>query len=320
MPIKDDSNITRLTALAIIPDPDDPSNGLYSPNLTQAEIDAIPLDEMLPGGFVYNTDINTLQTSNADLEWINVITEGAEEVSFESLTVLSFHVTDHLTTKDLTVTDTANILTLVVTLTLSVPNLFVSDSIQTLDLTATGTIQTPDLVVINTAVVGALSVDNTGVFNSDINVAGFTELEADVRIGSFATGGTLAGSTDAGTANPHITVTPGSAVGTSPTVIIQGSPISGGIFITSGANTSGTLVATFTLPNTAWKQFSATWGVVLTASSVASSQLNYYVAAQTLATANTAATFTLNVDSGTPLADATNYWWNYHIIGNSDTA
>jgi len=54
--------ITRVPNLAITPVSTNKNNGLYVPQLTAAQIAAIPVATLANGAIVYNTDTNTFQT------------------------------------------------------------------------------------------------------------------------------------------------------------------------------------------------------------------------------------------------------------------
>ena len=63
--------ITRVPNLAITPVSTNKNNGLYAPQLTAAQRDAIPAATLANGAIVYNTDSGTLQ-SYLDGAWNNL--------------------------------------------------------------------------------------------------------------------------------------------------------------------------------------------------------------------------------------------------------
>lgn len=63
--------ITRVPNLAITPVSTNKNNGLYAPQLTTAQIAAIPAATLVNGAIVYNTDLGTLQ-SYVDGVWNNL--------------------------------------------------------------------------------------------------------------------------------------------------------------------------------------------------------------------------------------------------------
>jgi hypothetical protein len=64
--------ITRVSNLEITPSPTNNNNGFYPPQLTAAEIAAIPAGTVQSGGIVYNTDTGFLQTYTSGNAWVNV--------------------------------------------------------------------------------------------------------------------------------------------------------------------------------------------------------------------------------------------------------
>lgn len=63
--------ITRVPNLAITPVSTNKNNGLYAPQLTQTQINAIPAATLANGAIVYNTALGTLQ-SYVDGVWNNL--------------------------------------------------------------------------------------------------------------------------------------------------------------------------------------------------------------------------------------------------------
>lgn len=58
------ASITRFSGVAIDPVSSNNNNGLYPPQLTTAQRDAIPIDVLKDGGVIYNIDVGELQTYN----------------------------------------------------------------------------------------------------------------------------------------------------------------------------------------------------------------------------------------------------------------
>ena len=56
-----DQAITTLSSLSIVPDPDNNNNGFYLPQLTAAQIAAIPVETLRNGALIYNTTTNTVE-------------------------------------------------------------------------------------------------------------------------------------------------------------------------------------------------------------------------------------------------------------------
>lgn len=67
--------ITRVPNLAITPVSTNKNNGLYAPQLTTAQIAAIPAAAVANGGIVYNTTINTFQVYQ-NRAWITLLAGG----------------------------------------------------------------------------------------------------------------------------------------------------------------------------------------------------------------------------------------------------
>lgn len=57
-----DAPITKLSSLDISPDPHNKNNGLYVPQVTTAQRNAIPSNTIRNGGIIYNTEQETFQT------------------------------------------------------------------------------------------------------------------------------------------------------------------------------------------------------------------------------------------------------------------
>jgi hypothetical protein len=66
-------NITTLTGLNIVPDSTNPNNGLYLPQLTTGQRDAIPLTTIRNGALIYNITTDTIQAYQAGA-WVTVQT------------------------------------------------------------------------------------------------------------------------------------------------------------------------------------------------------------------------------------------------------
>lgn len=68
-----DTPITKLSALDITPDPNNPNNGFYVPELTTEQRDAIPSDTLRNGLIIYNSHLNMFQVRmNAEWYHLNV--------------------------------------------------------------------------------------------------------------------------------------------------------------------------------------------------------------------------------------------------------
>lgn len=102
------------------------------------------------------------------------------------------------------------------------------------------------------------------------------------------------------------TATAGSAAGTSPTITIAGSELSGTISVTAGLTPSGTIIATFTL---GIAMANSTYAVLFMAANSNAAAL----ASMPWSTTSSTTQFTLN--SAAVLVHTTVYVWNYHIIG-----
>lgn len=86
MSIINDEPITRVSGLQVIGS-GTTSNGFYTPQLTQAQINAIPKDEVQIGGIVYNSDTQELQYFSPALQWVNITSDGGEP-TFSTINVL----------------------------------------------------------------------------------------------------------------------------------------------------------------------------------------------------------------------------------------
>lgn len=98
----------------------------------------------------------------------------------------------------------------------------------------------------------------------------------------------------------------GTAAGTSPTLTVSGSEISGTFTVVAGSIPSGTIIATFTLASA---MPNSTYGVVFTPANQATGSL----ATMTWISVTSTTQFTIN--NLTALVNGTTYKWNYHIIG-----
>lgn len=72
--------ITRVPNLAITPVSTNKNNGLYAPQLTTAQITAIPAAALANGGIVYNTTTNTFQ-GYQNGAWANSLVAGYKLVA-----------------------------------------------------------------------------------------------------------------------------------------------------------------------------------------------------------------------------------------------
>lgn len=77
--------ITRVPNLAITPVSTNKNNGLYAPQLTTAQITAIPAATAVNGGIVYNTSTNTFQVYQ-NAAWTNLTTGATNALIAPNLT------------------------------------------------------------------------------------------------------------------------------------------------------------------------------------------------------------------------------------------
>lgn len=98
----------------------------------------------------------------------------------------------------------------------------------------------------------------------------------------------------------------GTAAGSSPTLTVAGSEVSGTLTVVAGATPSGTIIATFTLASA---MANSTYGVLFTPANQATAAL------ATVSWVNVVSTTQLTLNNATALAAATTYKWNYQIIG-----
>jgi hypothetical protein len=101
-------------------------------------------------------------------------------------------------------------------------------------------------------------------------------------------------------------VAAGSAAGSSPTLTMAGSELSGTFQVVAGTTPSGTTIATFTLDVA---MANSSYGVVITAANQSTAGL------ATMAWINVTSTTQFTINCATPLVATTTYKWNYHIIG-----
>jgi hypothetical protein len=130
MPINDQA-ITRISSLEISGS-DTVNNGFYTPQLTQAEINAIPPSEVQIGGIVYNSDTQELQYFSPALQWVN-ITSDEGEPTFTDLTV-----TGNTTLNTLTTTGNTTIQNLTVNTSVSTPRIVINGDPANTNLTVNG--------------------------------------------------------------------------------------------------------------------------------------------------------------------------------------
>lgn len=98
----------------------------------------------------------------------------------------------------------------------------------------------------------------------------------------------------------------GTAAGSSPTLTVAGSEVSGTLTVVAGATPSGTIIATFTLASA---MANSTYGVLFTPANQATAAL------ATVSWVNVVSTTQFTLNNATALAAATTYKWNYQIIG-----
>lgn len=85
---KSDEPITRITNLEFTPDTNSTFNGLYPPQLTTQEIDALPTTPDRIGCVIFNDQSQELQTLSAAQQWVNINTDNSD-VTFSSMTVVN---------------------------------------------------------------------------------------------------------------------------------------------------------------------------------------------------------------------------------------
>jgi hypothetical protein len=85
---KNDFPITRVTNLEFTPATGSTVNGLYTPQLSQAEINSIPLTDDRIAAIVFNEQTQELQYLSPAFQWVNVTTDQGEP-SFSQVTVLT---------------------------------------------------------------------------------------------------------------------------------------------------------------------------------------------------------------------------------------
>ena len=101
-------------------------------------------------------------------------------------------------------------------------------------------------------------------------------------------------------------VAAGSAAGSSPTLTIAGSELSGTFEVVAGTTPSGTTIATFTLDVA---MANSSYGVVITPANQTTAAL------ATASWINVTSTTQFTISCATPLVATSTYKWNYHIIG-----
>ena len=79
--------ITRVPNLAISPVSSNKNNGLYGPNLTAAQIAAIPAATLVNGAIVYNTTTNTFQIYASYITAVGVTTSAWLPLGIPVMTV-----------------------------------------------------------------------------------------------------------------------------------------------------------------------------------------------------------------------------------------
>jgi hypothetical protein len=165
MAIITDEPITRMSGLQIIGS-GTASNGFYTPQLTQAQINAIPVDEVQIGGIIYNSDMQELQYFAPTLQWVNISSDDGEP-TFSTLTVTGIATLGYLVVNN-------NVL---VGNNLNVTNAATVNQLNVASTAGIGTLNVTGATTLNTLAVGStLGVTGATTLSGTLNVAGATTL------------------------------------------------------------------------------------------------------------------------------------------------
>lgn len=301
--IEPNSPVTKLTNLAIIPSTLNLQAGNFFgfPQLTDDQIEALDLNDLIEGITFYNTTFGVAQTYSKG-RWNNLNSsltykgEGYEVGSpFAFPTGDAADIETNGTNNDIGVTyiDVGN-----GTTDPEIPRIFINNAWSTLavgggsstfdNITVTNTITT-NILDANTINVANINVSNTlttvianistaNITTAIINNATITNLHVtqDLVVDGVGTIGTIrAGINNGGNHTPGtvaglsgpsddagITFVLGSAAGVGATASIEGSPL-GGIFrLTTGTGIANFIIADFTLPGYLWEEYSASFPVM----------------------------------------------------------
>lgn len=141
--------------------------------------------------------------------------------------------------------------------------------------------------------------------DSYVFYAGTTSSTSD-EVGRISGVGTFTISKILGKTANQPGVAAGSAAGSSPTLTIAGSELSGTFEVVAGTTPSGTTIATFTLDVA---MANSSYGVVITPANQTTAAL------ATSSWINVTSTTQFTISCATPLVATSTYKWNYHIIG-----
>lgn len=249
-----------------------------------------------------------IDTENGDIPRIYIPATGWQDVGVggSSETFTNINVSDTTTTNNLNVTNIATInegdfVNINVSDTATIKNA----NIEGLYVSEGATLT--NLVVQTGITTEILSVNNRARINH-------------LQIGSPADQGVLFGVSVIPTQDAGIGVTLGTAAGTGATFTMKGSPLSGVFTLTTGTSLSGTIIASFSLPDELWQAYSATFAAIFMPADTVTfgDSLGAVVTTSVFSLSDNLNPAVVHMTSGggTQLADNRTYKWNYIIIGN----
>jgi hypothetical protein len=173
--IDPNSPITRFTSVAFVNDPSNPFVGMYTPQVTNAQLNALTPDDDMKGGVVFDLDTEELMTYSAAGHWIPILTEGSDlnltNITCVSITASSFGAFDSITSNTITNAHTIN-----------------TDNLNVNSTTATGTLGVTGMLTVqgNTVLQGS-----TTHVEGNIIVDGAADLTTGGVSGDFGVNGAL---------------------------------------------------------------------------------------------------------------------------------